>query len=244
MQGVTFNKTLHPHIHHYKHSKKYTALCFDKRRKRYLVGNSSRPGLHRTLKKRFFPQYKRSKRRKTTKKKGSTKVIGKRVDNEVAKAVLNDGKILKSQHRYTQALLEYFKCHQHRLEAAQLPTLVPVLGCITQADIITSRINHITQRRELWLWELKTGWAPGLKTARKTNKSSIRMLKKPHSRGKDILLNHYFLQAFYTAKGLEQYAKIKFDHVRVVQVYQEGVYKNRKFQVKASELPYWLKMKD
>lgn len=240
MKCVVASK-LHPSLNAYVKSKSYRDITFDNKRKCYRVGKASRPGLHRTLKRRFYPAYKRTRRRRTTLKKGSTKKVGSRVDAELAAAIATQGKGTKKMHRLTRALLEFFTRDGHRIEASQVPVVIPGLRCATQADIFTSKVNPISRRRELWLWEVKTGYAPGLTTKRKTSTGTTRKLRAPHSKGDDTLLNHFYLQAHYTAEGFRCYAKMRVDQVRVVQVYQEGTGKQRRFKVQVRPLPAWIK---
>ena len=230
---------VHDELFKYTNSSACKSIRFNKRCRSYQKGQKKYPGIHKTLKKKFFPTYKRTKRKRTTLKKASSKKIGSRVDKEIGHYIVN--KSTNKMHTLTKVLIEYFNKNQHILQASQVPVYIPSLQCITQADIITCRKNPITCQNELWLWELKTGYSPGLHTKRKGRGGKVLKLKPPFHMVDNVLFNHFFLQLYYTHQGFKEYANLPIKHANVIQVYQEGVKKKKKFKVAVHSLSNWLK---
>lgn len=152
-QVPLLSPTLHAHLQ--------STICqsarFDKKVGAYRFIHGGRPvvcgGLLNTLKKRYYPRYKHSKRRKATRAKGSSKKVGSRVDQEIADVI--DGRAKKILHPYTQAILKYLqKDNHHILLAAQVPTKIRNELKMTQGDFMT----HCVTSGKTFLYELKCGW--------------------------------------------------------------------------------------
>lgn len=201
-------------------------VFFNKRRKMYQYGKSGYAGLISALRCNYYPYYRNTKRRKNTKKKGSNKELGKRIDNEVSLIVQGHKK--KKFHAMTEAVMEELNKRGHILQCAQLPVYIKKFKRITQADFIT--LNKTTGR--LHMWELKTGYTPGMYTTR----------GKGHFLGplKGVKCNKYGiweLQRYWTARALKE-AGLEISASNVIQVYRDT--SKKKYVVKVLDNLEWL----
>ena len=205
-------------------------VSFNKQRKMYSYGNSLYGGLLRPLKRTYYPYYKDSKRRKRTHKKGSTSKLGIRVDDEITMIVA--GKPPKKFHAMTDAVMKQINEMGHVLQCAQLPVYVKEFKKITQADFIT--LDPSTNR--LHMWELKTGFTPGMYTTRGKGHFS-----KELSGVKCTKYGIWELQRYWTHRSLQE-AGLEVAASNVIQVYKDT--KKKKFVVKVLDNLPWLKKLD
>lgn len=206
---------LEPSLKHYLDTNpiaKTTQLVGKPKRYRVCASNQEYGGLHRKLRKHYYPGYKHSRRRHTTAKKGSSKAQGIRVDREICEYVAGrppaKGK-RKKRHWMTDKLIErWVQRGKHTMQVAQLPVYVPDLDCVTQVDVVT-RDKH----GNLHMWEVKTGFPPG--GSRK--KGNLRGSTIPNT-----LYNHWELQRHYSWAGMVHGGiDVKYENTHVINVYKE-----------------------
>ena len=222
-------KKQHPLIKKYLESDfaKNFKLVGKGNRKVFCSTMGRRPGIHRTLKKRFYPDYRPLRRKKKVMNRGSSKKKGTAVDNAITKYA-ETGKL--PRHRLAKTLVKYWTITLgHTIEITQLPVNVTSLGCLTQADVITKNSDN-----ELFIWEVKTG------------KPALRRIKdRTKLRGTNIESvpnNHAHLQCHYTWMGVKDALKIPQKNVFVVRAWEKHK-KGKKVElhVEAYKHPTWLK---
>ena len=209
---------LHPSLEIHLKSKFCTTFRYDKKKKRYAyVPNGGNmewhcAGLVSAIKNRYHKKYKNSKRHRVTYKKGSTSKIGITVDRQLQKVVGMDGKRPKRLHAMTRELLDWLEARGHTFQAAQVPVQVKKFYRATQADLIT-----MNQNGDLVMWEVKTGYTPGMYTTR----------GKPHFNAplQNIICTKagiWELQRYWTARSLRE------SGVQIVHSYVLNIYKDTK----------------
>lgn len=199
-------------------------------------------GLVSKLKQLYYPHYKNSKRRKRTQKKGSNAKLGKRIDDEIMVSYFSKKKKdtfffsflkflsckmitaskdykpgknskIKTFHKMTVRLVkELVEDRGHVLQCSQLPVKIDALGRITQADFIT--LDPSTQR--LHMWELKTGYTPGMFTTKGKGTFAGKHLQ-------DIPCTKYGiweLQRYWTERGLRE-AGLDIAQSNVINIYED-----------------------
>ena len=189
MYGVAQPDVLHPSLKRYIEGGYPDSVTFDSKLKSYTVlqTDGSRKiygGLVFAIEKTSKTNYnaeERHKRRKTTKKKGSTRDLGKKVHGEILRKLLPLPSVapaleitktgtkkrrrapkVKPLHVLTQAILKYWADHGHRLQACELPVHIGEFNKVSQVDAIT-----LDSFGRLCLWEVKTGHTSGSKGAEK-----------------------------------------------------------------------------
>ena len=219
----------HPLIKLYLKSQFAKSFRYSKRVRGYICHLGHRRGIHSTLRKKYYPTYKRSKRRKNTIKRGSSLKLGKSVDDAITKYVKNGRKIPKRCPRMAVALINFWtKTHKHVILSTQLPVHVKLLNCYTEVDVITKAPNG-----ELFLWEVKTGFPPG--GSRK--KGVLKGTKVPNT-----VYNHWELQRYFTWSGLADSLQIKEKNSSVINVYEiHRPGQQVKISVEARKQPEWIK---
>jgi len=201
--------------------------------KRYRLYDKDYCGLHYALRRTYYPNYKYSRRKKSTAKKGSTKEIGQRVDSEIMHYVRCSKFAKKGKpHWMSKKLIKYWtQTLKHTLQVAQLPVRVKDLNCMTQADVITR-----DQKGQLHMWEVKTGFPPG----GSVQKGYLEGFPFP----KNTLYNHWELQRHYTWKGMvDAGIEIAYENTHVINIYLEVRKKDKKrvVHVKPRPHPKWIK---
>ena len=185
------------------------------------------PGIHSTLRRKFYPRYKVTRRRRFTKKKGSTMKQGKKVDDDIFQYI-KTGK--RPRHWMSKMLIDYVeKTLKHTFQVSQLPVYIPELKCATQVDMMT-----MDRRGTLHFWELKTGYPPG-----GSIKKGVMLGNVPIT-----TFNQWELQRAYSCLALSRtVVDISLKNSCVVNVYNERA-KNSKVnahRVRARKHPVWVK---
>ena len=176
-------------------------------------------GLISKLKQLYYPRYKDTKRRKRTQKKGSSADLGTRIDDEMmlitASKTYEKSKkgTVKSFHKMTVRLVkEIVEERGHVLQCAQLPVIIKPLERITQADFIT--LNPATGR--LHMWELKTGYTPGMYTTRGKGTFQGKHLTGIQCTKYGI----WELQRYWTERALRE-ANIDIAESNIINIYED-----------------------
>lgn len=225
---------LQPRLRAYLESAQCRGIQFDKKHKCYkVVGADGREvlyaGLIGKLKQLFYPHYKDTRRKSKTQKKGSTAKLGKRIDDEICKVTASKkGQPLKLHQMTTRLLHSLLKEQGHILQAAQVPVQVRPLLRITQADFITLH----AESGELHMWELKTGYTPGMYTT--TGKGTFK-----GSHLEDVKCSKYGiweLQRYWTCRALQD-AGVPIAQSHVINVYEDT--KKKKVVVKVLDNLEW-----
>lgn len=235
--GNKNNKTINE-IYNYLNKEEVKNIGFDNKSKSYFINNKNdkKPGLIRTLKRKYYPRYKRKSRRKTkTKKKGSGVKIGKQTENQLFNIIknYNNNKTKKIKlNQYARGVVKFWKKYKHELVASQLPVHIKELNCITQADFFTIKKN------KLYMWELKTGYPVGAY-------SKQGYLSYPFNKEPSHIYNHWELQKHYTHLGFKARG-LNIHKSYILNVYREeknnkNGKKTLKTTVKIRETPSWLK---
>lgn len=217
----------HPLLALHLASEEVRTAHFADRRYHYTTCGGTRVacgGLLQLVKNRFYSHYKNTRRRyRKTQKKGSSKKIGSKVDDDVKHAITDvlggvqvgdDTRDTKKRryktykyHPLSKALLSHIHEMGHSLEAAQVPVVIPGVFKMTQADLITRN-----KEGNLHLWEVKTGFPVGGYT------------KQGKLCGTDVdctKYNIWQLQLHYTRKALES-AGVDIADASVIQVYKDS----------------------
>ena len=234
MFAVADKKNLHPSI------QSYIETPFVKSFKLVRIGNAkpkyefeyggstfSAPGIHYTLRKKFYPTYKHTRvRRKGRQKKGSSKKIGISVMKNLLKYV-ETGK--KPRQWMAKMLINYFEITlKQSIQAVELPVYISSLKCATQIDVITMDLNKV-----LYVWEVKTGYPV---SKRKPGKLTW------YTTVPNITVNHWELQRHFSTLGLsESIPCVCIENSRVVNIYEEVKTKKKIKHVKARKIPVWAK---
>ena len=195
-----------------------------------------RNGIHSTLKKKFYPKFKKPGLSKGNEKQGSSRDLGRDIDDKIFEYIrtgkkYRDWKFIR--------IIDYIEFNlDHTFQAAQLPIKIKVyndektelaINCVTCIDFIT-----MSEKGELFLWELKTGFP------RRYNAKNGYIIPDVNNSYK----NHWFLQSYYSSLGLKDTC-VDFDikNTRVINVYNERK-KNTKVNlrtIQAHKTPKWLK---
>ena len=245
MYSVVPPHKLHESIRAYIDSSVADSIGFDEKNKCYTVKRvdgyqMKYGGLLSKLRSLFYPYYKNSRRSHKTQKKGSNSKLGMRIDDEIRMVTASKrydqrkgkGRI-QSFHKMTMRILkEVITERGHVLQCAQLPVMINALDRITQVDFIT--LNQKTGR--LHMWELKTGFTPGMYTTRGKGHFSSSFLE-------DIQCTKYGiweLQRYWTARALTEVG-IDIAESNVINIYEDT--KKKKYVVKVLDnLPWTLKL--
>lgn len=191
------------------------SVSFDAKAKTYSSKGQLYGGLVNTLKSRYYPKYKDTKRRKKTQKKGSNSVQGKRVDAEIMKLLeprdVKDAKKGKPLDPFTVQIRKYWADHGHTLQASQLPVFIKRFSKISQIDCITR--DH---RGKLWLWEVKSGFTPGMNTTRGKGNFAAPLQETPITKARIWNLQRYWLHRAAVEAGIDIYQS------RVLNVYHNA----------------------
>ena len=213
-------------IHTYLQHRLIKGITFDRAKKGFKTADGTvYHGLHSMLRLYHYPNYVHSSRRSRTQKKGSSKLQGARVDEQLFEYIKSDYK-KKPKHKMAVGIALYLHENNQIPVAAQLPVFIQKLQCITQADLIALD----TKTNELWVYEVKTGYPAG--GFRKKGE-----LKGISGVGNTVY-NHWELQRHYTVQGIEDNG-LKVDRSAVLHVYMDT--KKRKLEVKARKIPKWIK---
>jgi hypothetical protein len=201
-------------------------ITFDRAKKGFKTADGAvYHGLHSMLRLYHYPNYVHSSRRSRTQKKGSSKVQGARVDQQLFEYIKSDYN-KKPSHKMAVEIALFLHEKNQVAVAAQLPVFIQKLQCITQADLIALD----TKTDELWVYEVKTGYPAG------------GYRKKGELKGipsvANTVYNHWELQRHYTVQGMEDNG-LKVDHSAVLHVYMDT--KKRKLVVNARKIPKWIK---
>lgn len=201
-------------------------ITFDKAKRGFTTADGAvYHGLHSMLKLYHYPNYVHSSRRSRTQKKGSSKVQGARVDEQLFNYVKSEY-AKKPKHRMAAAIATSLQQRNQVIVAAQLPVFIKKLQCITQADIIALD----TETDALWLYEVKTGYPAGGHRKKGVLKG---IPDVPNT-----VYNHWELQRHYTVQGIEDNG-LKIDHSAVLHVYVDS--KKKQLIVNARKIPKWIK---
>lgn len=213
------------------------ATAYDPIQKCYLSEGQHYGGLLPKMAALHYPGFRRSRRRTKTLKKGSSRKEGIRVDQDVVTLVNGGGKKKKKIHPFATALVQYWTERKgHQLVRAQVPVRVARFDAVTQADCIT----WDPKKEELWMWEVKCGFAPGGSV--KKGYLFRPPAQNPVEKVPSTVHNHWELQRYWTHKSfLEQGVPIV--HSRVINVYRQQECKDNKktkVVVKERKPPAWI----
>jgi hypothetical protein len=185
-------------------------------------------GIHKTLKKMYYPHYKvvAKKRHKKTKlkRKGSSAKKGEAIDKHIFNIIKNPKKKFATRNSSVKALISYWEEGLgHTLQAAQVPVFIKSLNCCTQADVITE-----DKEGRLFMWEVKSGF-----NARKSQGNLLRELCNVPNNEK----NQWQLQRHYTTEGMKDLG-LPIISSQVINVYEEG----SGITVKRKSNPKWCQL--
>jgi len=222
-----FTKKLpNPALKRYLESEPISSIQFvdTKGNKPYYTMNGKRyGGIHSKLKKMYYPNYQRKKRRFSKSihrtKKASSKELGKTIDRQLFHFVKKPER--KPKNALALALVEYWTSIKHTVQAAQVPVYIEDLERVTQADVITE-----DNFGRLWMWEVKSGF-------NRAQKQGFLLHFKEEVPNKDS--NHWELQRHYTHQGLVKGGLPLFAS-HVINVYQNG----ESIEVKKRKVPKWI----
>ena len=176
------------------------------------------PGLHSTLRRKYYPRRKKRRWSSHSKVQCSTKKEGIRVHNEVFQYVK---KGTPPKHYMARAVLHYLEITlSHDLVASEVPVYIAPLKCMTQVDLIT--VDYFTDK--MHMWELKCG--RGTNT-RNHGKPILKNVPNTHR-------NHWELQRHYSLLGLER-GGVKIAASNVINVYK----KEKNVEVKVINAKKW-----
>lgn len=214
---------LHASLRRYLEGDEVSRIGFDSTRKCYTYKRSdgmtiSYGGLLSKLRQCFYPFYKDSRRRGKTQKKGSSAKLGSRIDDEVA--LVTASKLKKNKrnktvafHKMTVRLVkEIEQTLGHIFQCAQLPVRIRALERITQADFLT--LDPATGK--LHMWELKTGYTPGMYTTKGKGVFASSYLKGVKCTKYGI----WELQRYWTTRALIE-AGLEIAESHVINIYED-----------------------
>ena len=190
--AFAINAVTPPSIQTYLEHPSVKGIQFNEEKKGFMTADGTvYRGLHSMLRFYHYPTYVHSSRTKRTQKKGSSKAIGARVDQQLFQYVASQYK-KRPKHKMAAAILVHLKQRNQIIVAAQLPVYIDKLKCITQADIVAMDVTT----GKLWLYEVKTGYPTGGHRKKGTLKG------KGLSRVPNTVYNHWELQRYYTMQGM------------------------------------------
>ena len=203
----------HPEIQSIKHNGEY-----------FTKNGIPKKGIHKVLRKIYYPHYevqkKRRHRKTKLKRKGSSTTKGKAIDQHIFNIIKNPKKKKSLRNSSVKALISYWEdALHHTIQAAQVPVYIASLNCCTQADVITE-----DQNGRLFVWEIKSGY-----NQRKSQGTMYKLKNVPNNEK-----NHWQLQLHYTSKGLKDY-NLPIKASQVINVYEEG----SDITVKRKKNPKW-----
>ena len=179
-----------------------------------------KPGLLKTLKRVYYPNFKRKmkqhSRQTKMKRKGSSRSKGIQIDKQLFDYIK---KQKQPRNSYAKTLLKYWESIGHTLQAAQVPVYISKFDCCTAADVITEDKN-----KKLYLWEVKSGF----------NNSQKQGLMNYLKDVDNSVKNHWELQRHYTSKGLVD-GGLELEGSQVINVYEQGEH----IRVKRRKRPRW-----
>jgi hypothetical protein len=185
-------------------------------------------GLVKKLRRTYYPQYKRKRRKynkkNPAKKRASSIAQGKRTDYELFEYVRTE---TKPTDTLAKGLVQYWEQTKgHCIVAAQVPVWIDDFQCITQADVMTQ-----DKQGRLWLWEVKTGWNGVRK------QGNLHTLQSVPNNDR----SHWQLQLHFTQKGLLQRG-VPIYQARVINAYTEWMSKAQPHVVRINEIrpPKWV----
>lgn len=178
-------------------------------------------GLHTCMKNRFFRGISPHKIIVQTpdaygnlpKRLASSKNIGSAADRALENAIRTGQPPSSKDSPYAEAVWKYWSQSGHVPVLAQLPVIISKANVGTMGDYFTVYQNPRTETRELWLWELKTGW--------QEPKAKPEIMDPPLSHVPITAINRWNLQVLLTKMAYERELGLKIDFARVIQVYQE-----------------------
>ena len=216
----------------YLDTPKATSFSYNKRKKcfgyfpaSYSSKKIYRGGVHRWIKRNALPKhYKEIRRRRATQKKGSTRKIGSRVDDELTwvwktsllktEAAKKRRRNKKKLHRFTTKILSYFEQNGHTIVHTQTPAFLPKLKKATQADVLTKDLDG-----KLYGWEVKTGWPPGgYRSQYFLNRRVVGAQKVSATK-----FNQWEIQRFLTFEALKK-GGVKLHSSNVLHVWSQDAY--------------------
>jgi hypothetical protein len=195
-------------------------------------------GLHKRMHRRFFRKYKKKHRKitKKTRRFPSTKKDGAEAGGNVEAFMRGDG-VLDDMNPYAIEAINWWIANGHQLQASEIPVVLPHARIITRGDFFTVKHNTETNKDELWLWELKTGYPH-------VPRHPIRMAS-PLITVHCTPWNIYQLQLLFTRMAYERELEMKIDHSRVIHVWKERA-KDKSFSYKCAVYapPKWVEEQD
>lgn len=152
------------------------------------IFGKNRRGILGLLRRLFYPKYiERFDKRSNT----SSVADGKRLDKAI-QVYINKGKLRKNSSVYCKKIVSWLKQNRCKPIATQVKVSFPSDSYMTSADLIAERTNVFTGKKELVLFELKTGYALHTKTPQGK-------FPEPYNEMENTKKNHFSLQACLTA---------------------------------------------
>ena len=190
----------------------------------YTLDGVIKKGIHKVIKKMYYPTYTMKKKKRFSKtklqRKGSSMAKGIAIDKHIFNLIKQPEKRKSMRNSCVNALLSYWDTLEHTLQAAQVPVYIQSLNCCTQADVITE-----DKHGQLFVWEIKSGF-----NARKSQ-GLLQKLKNVPNNEK----NHWQIQRHYTTQGFKDF-ELPISASQVINVYEKG--KNNVI-VKRKKIPSW-----
>jgi hypothetical protein len=190
----------------------------------YAVDNVVKGGLTTYLHSRYYPHYKRKKKRRSRKRVVANKASSRKEGIAIMLQLFSfvkEGK--KPKNAMAAAIVEFFSRLDHSLQAVELPVHITNIDRVTQADLITEDTAG-----RLWMWEIKAGYNRVQKQGN---------MAKPYDGVPNREHEHWELQRYFTHQGLVE-AGLKLYQSRVLNVYRDD---QHQIHVVPRQIPNWIK---
>lgn len=191
MADAVTSHGLHPGLSQYLKKPHIASVRYDEEQQSFVCASGKRPGLVSGLRYRYYPYYRRTTRRKGSRKRArmASSIEQGLAIGEGLTDYLKTGQM--PEDGMAAVLVYYFeKIEGHTIQATEVPCFVQLDGSerITRADVITADAKN-----RLWMWEIKSGYN------RVQKQGDLQGLKGVPNRDN----THWELQRHFTHKGLE-----------------------------------------
>ena len=184
-----------------------------------------RPGLHRTIQKRWFSGFKRVKGGGGG---GSSKAIGRQVDAQLQRYA-RTGRQPARANPFTKIAVDFLRTNNIDLVAGQVMVASESKGFATAIDLVGVRTRGVA-RPQLYLIEVKTGYARGATRAQGR-------LKAPLNQVPSTQQNHHTLQLLAMDELVRQEYGVCVH--RAIVLYLQRDPKTKKLTASSRSYPEW-----